>query len=213
MNGLPLIPLCVNRRNPFKGWLKLHYAEEAKNLCIRMSNSQAIVDFQISCQKYFICYTFAESGLSGFANKLASDSPDRDSRLFVGSGHPNIGHTHAMIGIGEAIDSSQTNGAFSDKIAKSFITAIYSEWDEIYRQKLALESRTDAKLLKCDLMGDIRLVRHCIVHKKSKVTDEHTKIKELKWSLSPGILVVTKEMFSMLIDQINQMLVRVDLEL
>ena len=61
-------------------------------------------------------------------------------------------------------------------------------------------------------MGDLRLIRHCIVHNKSIVTNENTKLKELKWSLSPGELKITKDMFSRLLDQINHMLVRVEKE-
>ncbi len=175
-----------------------------------MSTNQAITDFQLSCQKYVICYTFAESGLEEFAKKLAYGATNLDAQFFVGTGHPNEGRVHAEIRIQEAIDSSRTNGVFSDKIAKSFITAMYSEWDEVYRHRVALEASVDPKLIKCDLMGDMRLIRHCIVHNKSIIEKKHMKIKELKWQLSIGILWVTRDMVLSLIDQINQMVVRVD---
>ena len=175
-----------------------------------MNTSQAITDFQFSCQKYLVCFTFAESGLREFSRDLASKAPDLNANFFVGTGHPNLGRVHAAIRIGEAIESSKTNGVFSDKIAKSFVTAMYSEWDEVYRPRLASEVGVDPKFVKCDLMGDIRLIRHCIVHNKSIIENKHTKLRELKWQLSPGELLVSKEMLSMLIDQINAMVVRVE---
>jgi hypothetical protein len=174
------------------------------------STSKAVTEFQHSCQRYYVCYTFSASGLEEHAKKLASIAPDHQKNLIVGTGHPDEGHWHASIKIGDAIDSSKKDGVFADKIAKSFLTAMYSEWDEYYRHRLAEETGAAAKSIKCDLMGDLRLMRHCVVHNKSIVTDEPTKLKELKWPLSPGPLTITKEMLSGLIDQINQMVVHLE---
>ena len=170
--------------------------------------SQAIVDFQSSCQKYFVCYSFSVNGLEDNALKLASITVDREKLLIVGA-HPDTGHWHAKIKIQEAIDSSQQDSVFADKIAKSFITAMYSEWDEYYRHRLAEEVGVPAGTLKCDLMGDLRLIRHCIVHNKAIITDEQTRIKQLGWPLIPGSLSVTRDMLSLLIDQINRMTVTI----
>lgn len=170
--------------------------------------SRAITDFQQSCQNYFVCYSFAGSGLEKHAKTLASIAEEREKTLWVGTGHPDKGHWHAQMKIGDAIESSQENGVFADKIAKSFITAMYSEWGEFYRHRLAEEAGVNAEDLKCDLMGDMRVIRNCIVHNKSQLADKHTKLKQLDWTLTPGELTVSKAMFSTLIDQINQMEVR-----
>ena len=175
-----------------------------------MAVSQEITGFQLSCQKYFICYHFAVFGLRDYVKELKTRSKDHEGKLIVGTGHPDEKRWHAAIRIGEAIDSCEINGVFSDKIAKSFITAMYSEWEEVFRPRLALEVGVSPKAVKCDLMGDIRLIRHCIVHNKSIITNEHTKLKQMKWQLSPGPLRITKEMFSELIDQINTMVVSVN---
>ena len=174
-----------------------------------MATSQAITDFQRSCQKYFICHYFSVSGLQKHAKELAARSPKPDNKLILGTGHPDEKRWHAAISFGEVIESSQDNGVFPDKIAKSFVTAMYAEWEEVFRHRLASEVGSSAKTVKSDLMGDLRVIRHCIVHNKSVITDEHRKLKELKWNLSPGQLTITKEMFSSLIDQINTMVARV----
>jgi len=109
--------------------------------------------------------------------------------------------------IGEVIESSKTDGIFSDKIAKSFMTAMYSEWEEVCRPQIAAEEGITADKVTCNLMGDLRLIRNCIVHKKSTVTNERARLKELKWSLAPGKLRIDADMFAVLIDQINHMTV------
>ena len=175
-----------------------------------MPNSQAITEFQLSCQKYFMCYVVASQGLTERADKIAVHSPDRSKTIYIGRGHPDEGNWQGSINIGEFLDHSAQNGQFSDQIAKSFVTAMYSEWEELYRHKIANEVGASQKSVKCNLMGDLRLIRICIVHSKSVITAEHEKLKELEWSLAPGELRITTDMFSGLIDQINRMQVRIE---
>lgn len=108
---------------------------------------------------------------------------------------------------GDLIDSSQRNGDFPNQIARSFICAIYSLWDEFYRNNIAAENGCEQKKVMSGLMGDLRHIRNCIIHKKSIITNEQEKIKELDWILSRGKLIVTEEMFQILITQINNMTV------
>lgn len=176
---------------------------------MKTMNSAALTEFQHACQQHFVCYTFALSGLEDHVGKLASIAADHEKNLIVGTGHPDEGHWHASMKIRDIVARSQKDGIFADQIAKAFVTVMYSEWDEYYRQRAAHEIAVSAKAIQCDLMGDLRLVRNCIVHKKSVVTDEHTKLKELEWSVSPGSLRITGEMFSKLVDQINRMVLRV----
>jgi hypothetical protein len=87
---------------------------------VNKATSQALTDFSLSCQKYFVCYTFSDFGLQEYAKNLASHSRNHDKTLIVGTGHPDEKRWHATLRIGEAINSSQANGVFSDKIAKAF---------------------------------------------------------------------------------------------
>lgn len=174
------------------------------------TQSKAVAEFQSSCHKYYICYCFAANGVEEGADKFGMLKPDRSKTLIVGTGHPDDGKWHGRINIGEYLDSSKKNGAFSDAIAKAFVCAIYSLWDEYYRHAIAKEAGVNQKQIRSDLMGDLRHVRNCIVHKKSVMADEPGKIKELSWPLIPGPLFVTHEMFRDLIDQINRMVVSVE---
>ncbi|MBD2612334.1 MAG: hypothetical protein RMY62_023595 [Nostoc sp. ZfuVER08] len=135
---------------------------------------------------------------------------NEDQKLFIGSGHPDEAKPHSQIRMRDALLYSEKDGVFSDTIAKSIIVAIYSEWDEMYRQKIADEVGVEAKNLASDLMGDLRHVRNWIVHNKSVVDKNHKKIKILPWQLHQGEeLKVSSEMFSSLIDAINVMQVAV----
>jgi hypothetical protein len=174
-----------------------------------MGYSYALVDFQKHSQRYYICYSFASMGLQSIMHELMTCDPDPDRNMLVGPGHPKDGNFNASINIGELLKSSQAGGDFHNQIAKSFICAIYSLWDEYYRHKIASENSVGQKNVASDLMGDVRHMRNCIIHKKSEITNEHEKLQELRWALSPGELVVTGDMFRVLITQINEMTVRI----
>ena len=139
---------------------------------------------------------------------LESNDANRTNTIYFGSEHPDKGQFDASINIGEYLDSFQ-NGGFQNLIAKSFMTAIYAEWDELYRFRIAEELGVQRNDVKSDLMGDLRLIRNYIVHNKSIVPDKHKNLKELDWSLSPGELWITGAMFRRLIDQINQIQVKI----
>ena len=171
--------------------------------------SNGITEFRRSCQKYFMCYVVASQGLMERAAKIEAQAPDRSKTVYVGKGHPDEGNWQGSMKIGDFLDYSARDGQFADQIAKSFIISLYSEWEELYRHKIATQVGASQKDVKCDLMGDLRLIRHCIVHNKSVITREHEKLKELKWQLRPGELQITNDMFSGLIDQINRMQVLV----
>lgn len=105
---------------------------------------------------------------------------------------------------------SEKNGAFTDILAKTLIVLMYTEWDELHRHNMAQELGVKAGDLKSDLMGDLRHVRHWIVHNKSRVDAKCKAIKLLPWSLSEGeVLNINKEQMAQLMDHINSMQVRV----
>ena len=146
-------------------------------------------------------------GLQNIADKLRSHThivEGQTPNLFIGSGHPAEGKAHSRILLKDAVIYSETDGVFSDTLAKAIIIAIYTEWDKTYRQKVAAEFGMEAKNIACDLMGDLRFVRHWIIHNKSIIDKNHAKIKILPWSLHQGEeLHISNKMFSGIIDNIN----------
>jgi hypothetical protein len=109
-------------------------------------------------------------GLHNIANTFRSRIVEgQNPSLFIGSGHPDEDKTHSRILLRDAIQFSEQDGVFADTLAKAIIISIYTEWDETYRQKIAAEIGVKAKDIACDLMGDLRIVRHWVIHNKSFV--------------------------------------------
>lgn len=170
-----------------------------------------LAEFRLNCQEYYICLKFASTGIRNIAEKLAENKPTSTARLWISEisisdgGDATTKRNYASISMEKYLASSIDNGAFSNEIAKAFVCTIYSLWDETYRNLIAENAQVDQKQVYADLMGDLRHIRHCIIHSKSTITKEHEKIKVLSWNLQPGALVITQKMFADLINQINEM--------
>ena len=112
---------------------------------------------------------------------------DPNQSLFIGTGHPDKGNVHSEVQMAEAVKNSQKDGPFSDAVAKSLLVSIYSEWDELFRHRFAAEVGAKAEDVSCDLMGDLRWVRHWIVHNKYRIDNNCSKYPPAK----PGALMVS----------------------
>lgn len=179
-----------------------------------MNRSIELSNFQKRCHQYYTCFIFATMGLQNIADKFKlSIIENQDQSLFIGSGHPDENKTLSQINLKEAVMYSQKDGVFSDTLAKSIIVNIYTEWNENYRQRIGAEVGTEAKNVMCDLMGDLRFVRNCIIHNKSTVDKNCTKFKILGWHLRQGEeLKVSNAMFSEILDCINAMTVTINIQ-
>ena len=187
------------------------------------NETEAFKVFLATCYEYHVCHHAACSGLQQFSgrvdDKIRLHSVPRGAPYHVGTGNPFQGTFPSHVPIGEMLDKSVQDGDFSNLIAKSFVAAIYSVWEERYRWKIAEElglpgqTKTERKeskdRIRSDLMYDVNQIRRCIVHRNSVISNEHKKLKELKWSLCPGPLRVTHDMLVDLMDQINRMEIQV----
>lgn len=171
-------------------------------------DSKELSEFQVACQNFYTCFYFAAFGLTKECSAL-NNSGNPEAEIFLGTGHPDEGNWHSRLKITHVKEAAKKDGIYSDTLAKSFITYIYAEWEEYYRHKIALSIGTKKNNIESDLMGDLRLIRNCIVHNKSIITNEHLRLKELKWDLKEGQLTITIKDFSTLIDQINIMVILV----
>ena len=166
-------------------------------------NSSASKEFISFCQSIHICYYISTTGLQDFAKDLKKRRPNPERTMYFGKGHPNDGNYHAKINMRELSKSVQKDGSYYDALAKSQIVLIFASWDEHYRTLIAQENNCGNAQITSDLMGDIRLIRNCIIHNKSIITSEPKRMKVLSWKLEPGPLFVTDDMFQSLIEHIN----------
>ena len=184
------------------------------------NETQAFKAFLETCREYVVFYGFVCDGMPSFRNWIAdlmkTHSVSRSDPYRVGVGNPRQGLYPASLSIGEVLDKSDHDGEFRNLIAKLTIVAIFSMWEDRYRDEIAGElglSERDGKPRKnhieSELMGDVRHIRICIVHRGSAISDDPPELKALKWTLPPGQLRVTREMMVRLMDQINDMDLRV----
>jgi hypothetical protein len=174
--------------------------------------SPALSAFQALCHEYYTCYVFAADGMEKLVATLPFD-PQKypNQKIFIGHTHPNEGKPQSVMSAAKAVASAKRDGEFPDILAKALLVRIYAEWDERFRHEIAQEFSVDAKKVLSDLMGDIRRVRHWIVHGKSVVEADVSEIRVLPWKLSQGdTLHVTSAMFRELADRLNNMQVTIN---
>ena len=151
-------------------------------------------------------------GLEEIVKKFRPHILNKDKqRLFVGNSNPNEGKAaQAIILLNDAVQHASKNGKFHDQLAKLILVNIYTEWDELYRPMIAAEHETDSKCIKSDLMGDLRLIRHCIIHNKSKLTTkEIAKLKVLRVKSEMGRLIIPEQDFAEIMNHINKMSIEI----
>jgi len=162
-------------------------------------------EVQDACQKHYACFAIAVGGLA--SQKSLYSSCTAGARVFFSDKDPRFNTATAVLYVSELKEYLEKDGAFVDALAKSLLVTIYAEWDEYYRPKYAKEVGIKKNQVKCPLFGDLRLLRNCIVHDNSVLKAKHTKFETLNWSLSPGKLRITQDMFSRFVKQINSLII------
>ena len=145
--------------------------------------------------EYVVCLSFATKGIVQQGEELAKYAFEKGHRIWIGSDVTTSPKMHAKIDTAECIEKCKKDGYFSNELAKSLLCIMYSLWDEVYRHRIAEVTGFEAQYIECPLMGDLRKIRHCIIHNKSIVPDDGFRFEALDWQVPPGKLVVTRNMF------------------
>jgi hypothetical protein len=175
-----------------------------------MKTSPSLGRFQRDCHRYLACYTFANIGFVSGAEQLSVRNPNPEASLIIGTGHPDEGRRHGAVEIGPLIRDLRDEEGFADLLAKALLVAIYALWDEVYRPELAREEGVKVANVRSNLMGDLRKLRNCVVHGKSRVPSGGLQLSELGWTLEPGEFYVSQAMFQGFIDAVNGMTVQLE---
>ncbi|MDD2835605.1 MAG: hypothetical protein PHY05_05590 [Methanothrix sp.] len=73
-------------------------------------------------------------------------------------------------------------GGFNQRMVGNMcLVLIYQYWDDHYRKKIAEYAKREKDDIKLDIMGDLRILRHSIVHNKGVLSDRKGFCKILKW--------------------------------
>lgn len=143
----------------------------------------------------------------------------KDNTVFFGTQNPAADEpqspgnsTTSSILHKDLLEMLKTGGNFESQLSKQFIVFVYHLWDDNFRYKIADSLSISKNQVECDLMGDIRYIRHSIIHKNSDVRQEdlnHLKILSQIWDLKPGKLVISWKMIHSLMEQIKALYVKI----
>ena len=173
-----------------------------------IDQSSALDEFGGWCDKYYVCYAVASMGIKQTYERLKASKANPHRTLHVGDGPPGPGKADAAVNIGEYLEGHES-GEFLERIARSFVVTIYTEWDDVWRRKIADEHGVQSKDdVECDLMGDLRKIRHLIVHNNRLAHEWNSEFEVLDWTVEPGTFRISGGMLKGLIAQIDEMQVR-----
>lgn len=152
-------------------------------------------EFIDACDEYLFCLVFSVQGIEQRGKELKKMRFREGQRLWIGSDLETNKKMHARMDLKELIKRCSKNGRFTTELTKSLLCLIYAMWDESFRHRIAAAYGCEPEEVFCPLMGDLRKIRHCIIHHKSIVHEKGIQFEYLDWKLASGPLSITYEMF------------------
>lgn len=174
--------------------------------------------FCAECHKQYFAFNGMINGRQLAYERFKSIITSRDNKISVGTAFPDAEQlpgksTIAYMSQGELLKGLEKGGEFENQHAKALVVFMYHLWDENFRNRIADIISVPKRQVKCALMGDIRRVRHLIIHKNSVVPQNFSAKLELLsqiWDLEPGELIITEKMVHSLMEQINAIHVQIN---
>lgn len=82
---------------------------------------------------------------------------------------------HRIVLVSEYIGANSVGGSNEQHHARAAITFLYAYWDEQVRPKLAQVLQVAVQEIRSDIFGDLRLIRHAILHNNGIITNSNFK--------------------------------------
>ena len=97
---------------------------------------------------------------------------------------------HRIVLVPEYIAANAVAGSNEQHHARAAIAFLYAYWDEEVRPALARALKVGTNEIASDIFGDLRLVRHAVLHNKGVLTQPaHQKLKVIREQLAPDRVV------------------------
>lgn len=122
---------------------------------------------------------------------------------------------HIRIGkADEYINDNSPNGYNEQQVIFSLLVFIYTYWEDEIRPKLADAAKVDIKAINCEIMGDLRCIRNCILHTKGVFVSEwFRKLTKLKEHFTENAsIVITSDLMHYILSQIKSQTAYMTLE-
>lgn len=129
---------------------------------------------------------------------LNENGADPDKHLLIGNGEPNHPKTMAYQKwkIGSLNSNLSKGGIVYVTLGHQWAVTVYAYWEHVSRPRLAKAQGVKLHEIKEPIFGDLRLIRHSILHNKGVALSDVRKLEVLKW-FSPGESIqITEEKVS-----------------
>lgn len=90
---------------------------------------------------------------------------------------PDIIHNR-IVRADKYIEANAPGGSHEQHLARSIVVFLFTYWEDDIRPRLASAKGVSVNEIVSDIMGDLRILRHAILHAKSAIRpDEHKRLK------------------------------------
>lgn len=85
------------------------------------------------------------------------------------------------------IEANSPGGSNEQRHARAIVVFLFTYWEDEIRPRLAAAKGATVNEIKSDIMGDIRILRHAILHANSSIRpEEHRRLKVVGSMFSPN---------------------------
>ena len=85
------------------------------------------------------------------------------------------------------IEANSPGGSNEQRHARAILVFLFTYWEDEIRPRLAAAKGTSVNEIKSDIMGDMRILRHAILHAKSIIrSEEHRRLKVIASMFPPS---------------------------
>jgi len=178
--------------------------------------------FRSECQRQYMAFSLGVTLRGQIPTsetwQFLWDPEREDVLLSVGTAPPATERlpgrsTFAAMTQREFLDAVLKGGDFGCRDANAFIVFVYSLWEHRCRPKIACLFGVENNAVDCVLMGDLRYVRHAILHTDWTLPEKNRKklkMLPILWDEIPkGELRISAHMVTELMKQINALRVEI----
>ncbi|QII29096.1 hypothetical protein G6052_10295 [Stenotrophomonas maltophilia] len=133
---------------------------------------------------------------------MAMDAVMR-SPITHGKGNPQTGTALHRSTMQERLDACAEGGFNETVLSNLCVVAIYSHWEAHSRAAIADALGVQPDAVKAPVFGDLRHMRHCIVHNGGVMDERARRLETLKWFKKGERIILTQDRFHELIQKLR----------
>ena len=142
---------------------------------------------------------------------VRSDNPD--PRIIMGKGAPNSPAARVLAEWrrAETIAKLSDGGDAFNRLGRDWVVALYQAWEDDIRPRLAKAAGVDKAQVRSIVFGDLRHIRHDIIHRRGVATAEHCgKATLLGWFRVGESIVITNDHLLNFLEQLHRNPIEID---